>query len=88
MPAAARLGDLCLQPPRRTSPAVTASANVRINGRGALRVGDLFVKAPKGLAAVGSKTVRVNGRPLVRRGDALDCRAIVVTGSKNVTVGG
>ena len=58
-----------------TGPAVTASPNVFINGKPALRVGDTGVHSaccgPNTWVCVeGSARVRVNGIPLVRLGDA------------------
>ena len=67
--AVVRLGDICTGhncfPPR---PSVTASTNVSINGRGAVRVGDLWAphtcETTPGTQTGGSSTVFVNGLAL------------------------
>lgn len=96
MPAVARLNDSCsghgCWPPR---PNASASPNVRVNGRGAHRVGDGWqahtcIAIPQTHASVlasGSGTVNVNGRPLGRVGDAVACGSVVATGSGNVNAG-
>lgn len=96
MPGVARLGDSCTGhgcwPPRSN---VSASGNVRVNGRGAHRVGDGWAahtcpaipETHSSSLASGSGTVKVNGRPLGRIGDAVACGSSVATGSGNVSAG-
>lgn len=95
MPAVTRLGDLCsghgCWPPR---PSITASPNVLVNGRGAVRLGDGYAvhccKAAchPGNLAMGSSTVFVNGLNLGRIGDPVTCGSVVAQGSENVFAGG
>jgi uncharacterized Zn-binding protein involved in type VI secretion len=93
MPAAARKGDTgsghgCFPP----TPAITASADVFIDGIPALRQGDAIAPHacpntpphPRSVSA-GSATVYVNGRPLARTGDAIGCGGSVSAGSPTVT---
>lgn len=94
MSGAARKGDMhsghqCFSP----TPCTMASSNVKVNGKGAMRLGDQFQKhgCPKPHQVVlmtGSSTVLVNGRPFGRVGDMTACTATVITGSGNVIVGG
>lgn len=96
MPAVARLTDTCsghgCWPPR---PNVAASGNVRVNGRGAHRIGDAWgphtcpdiPETHASTLASGSGTVKVNGRPLGRVGDAIACGSVVASGSGNVNAG-
>lgn len=77
------------------TPCISASGNVIINGRGAMRKGDKFVihciPAPECHMPVlmkGSRTVKVNGRDAGRFGDPTACGARVMTGSGNVIIGG
>ena len=86
-------GKACC-PHNVTGPAITASPDVFINGKPALRVGD------KGIHALccgtntwkcikGSSTVSVNGKPLVRQGDTTQhCGGLgrMIEGSKDVFV--
>ena len=95
MPAVARIGDAnlthCSQPFM-----AQGSPNVRANGIGISRVGDLNTGhllpgvpiCPGHAAAIssGSSTVRINGRACGRVGDPT-CTA-VSQGSPNVVVGG
>lgn len=106
MPGASRLGDtsycgsdshgnLCC-PHSVSGPAVSASGNVLINGRGALRQGDSGVHS----ACCGpntwnttacSRTVFINGKGAVRQGDMTQhCGGTgsMQTGSQNVIIGG
>lgn len=60
--------------PDAQGPAITASNNVKVNGAGALREGDLGMHAAccgenTWKVEKGSSKVIVNGQPLVRRGD-------------------
>lgn len=84
-------GHSCYPP----SASVSASSNVLVNKKGALRVGDSYVPhcCPKPgchtpVQAKGSGTVIVNGKQLARLGDATACGAVVVSGSGNVLAGG
>jgi uncharacterized Zn-binding protein involved in type VI secretion len=90
MPPVTRLADVCTGHPRHPSrPVVTASSNVFVNGRGAVREGDLWSPHNHiGISIGGSGTVFVNGRRLCRQGDAIDCGSMVATGSSNVFAGG
>ncbi|MGV1828573.1 PAAR domain-containing protein [Agrobacterium vitis] len=95
MPAITRLGDIgsghaCHFPP---TPSIEASANVIINGRGAVRVGDAYgahacsscPEPSHGRAlAAGSPTVFINGQPAGRIGDAIDCGGATAEGSGDV----
>ncbi|WP_371920291.1 PAAR domain-containing protein [Pseudomonas sp. TKO14] len=87
MIAASRLGDshVCPLPGHGTTPIVTASSNVIINGMGAARVGDLC-----GCGAVittGFPSVLVNGRPLAHVGSLTSHGGSIVSGSGD-TFGG
>lgn len=103
MPSVCRLGDNALCPADShgkpccphvvVGPAVSASPDVIINGRGALRLGDDGVHAAccgpnTWKTAAGSPTVLVNGKPLVRLGDATShCggNGTMVTASSDVS---
>ena len=86
-------GNPCC-PHNVTGPAVTASPDVFINGKPALRVGDTGIHAvccgPNTWACIeGSAKVRVNGIPLVRKGDATrHCGGLgrMIDGSADVMV--
>ena len=95
MPAPTRLDDVgsghdCHFPP---SPAIAGSADVIINGKPAVRVGDAYAPHacptcpapvhPRKLAQ-GSPTIEINGRPAGRIGDAIDCGGTAQTGSGDV----
>lgn len=95
MPAITRLGDMgsghaCHFP---STPSIEASANVFVNGKGAVRLGDAYgphacTSCPepshsRALSA-GSPTVFINGRPAGRIGDAIDCGGTAADGSGNV----
>lgn len=109
MPEAARYGDrsLCLEDTHYNDccphynvkgPAVSASGNVMINGRGALRQFDkgqheepFCCGSNEWQATRGSGTVFINGLPAVRKGDATShCGGIgeIIEGSGNVLIGG
>lgn len=87
MIASSRLDDshVCPMPEHGTTPIVTASSNVIINGTGAARVGDVC-----GCGAVittGFPSVLVNGRPLAHVGSLTSHGGTLVSGSGN-TFGG
>lgn len=98
--AVVRLGDICtghLCFPPRTS--ITASTNVFINGKGAVRgtndsgPGDAWAvhvcdtDFHAGIQIGGSATVLVNGKPLARIADAINCGSFCAMGSTNVFAG-
>lgn len=96
MPGVTRLGDACTGhgafPPRNN---IEASANVIVNGKGAVRKGDAWDThcngvpvCHGGVAASGSGTVKVNGRDLIRIDDPVDCGSSVAGGSGDVFAGG
>ena len=90
-----RLGDISQCPHGATSPAVTGSPNVNVNGRPALRVTDQGVPTPccppLWIAVLGSTRVFINGLPAHRLGDE-DVHGggpgNLAEGSGNVNVGG
>jgi uncharacterized Zn-binding protein involved in type VI secretion len=95
-PAATRLGDnntghdAC--PP---VPLASASTNVFINGRGAGRLGDVYVvhscddhPPHADVIASGSSTVFINGIPAARIGDTVSLGGSVAEGSGDVFIGG
>lgn len=87
MIASSRLGDshVCPLPGHGTTPIVTASSDVLINGMGAARVGDAC-----GCGAVitsGFPSVLVNGRPLAHVGSLTSHGGSIVSGSGD-TFGG
>ena len=95
MPAAARLGDAGIP---HCSPynIASASADVKINGRGAARVGDVSAPhlrpgrpCPTHVAAItrGSSSVFINGRPAATVGSSLAGCTAVATGSADVIIG-
>ena len=95
MPAAARQGDAGIP---HCSPYViaSASADVKINGRGAARVGDVSAphlrparRCPVHVAAItrGSSSVFINGRPAATVGSPLAGCTAVATGSADVIIG-
>ncbi|WP_300101835.1 PAAR domain-containing protein [Flavobacterium sp.] len=91
---AARIGDQSTghdcHPPQI---AVKGSHNVKINGRGAMRVGDKFMvhccefECHPGFLEKGSSTVSINGIPAGRIQDAVGCGGSVATGSTDVLIG-
>ncbi|MFA6198945.1 MAG: PAAR domain-containing protein [Bacteroidales bacterium] len=92
--SAARIGDISTghdcHPPQI---AIKGSNNVKINGRGALRLGDKFsphcceFECHPGFLAEGSSTVTINGIPAGRIQDSIGCGGSVATGSSNVMIG-
>ncbi|MDE1463256.1 PAAR domain-containing protein [Spartinivicinus poritis] len=85
MPAATRLGDICTGhgcfPPR---PSITGSANVLINGRPAIKAGDMYMphgcpNCPPhpGSLAAGSSSVTINGSAAGRWGIVLAVEALL-----------
>lgn len=106
MPAQGRLGDksqipACAHgcpacPHPAIGPAVGGSANVFVNGRPALRVGDPGIHAAccgpnMWSAKSGSGTVKINGKGAHRMGDAdQHCGGMgkLIEGSADVNVGG
>ncbi len=104
MPGAVRLGDghagICDHgipdccPHGVAGVYVTASSDVIINGRGAVRVGDAVVHTCPhcgvGAAVTGSSTVFANGRAVHRVGDLVvypGGAGAAVTGSGDVIIG-
>lgn len=77
---------------------VSASGNVKVNGRGVVRKGDrssVHLKpAPRkcrphvSKVAKGSRSVKVNGRSVARRFDKMSGCTAIASGSSNVLVGG
>ena len=96
MPAAARQWDLGLI---HCSPWVMMSgaSNVKINGRGACRVGDGNIphlqptgdgcKTHTAKVFMGSKSVLINKKGAARVGDMLMLCTIIIDGSKDVVIG-
>lgn len=67
------------------------STNVRINGKGAVKIGDLVYPHPylgcgpdTSTLTTGSSKVRVNGQPAARLGDYYTPDNQITTGSPNV----
>lgn len=94
MPALSYLGANCTGHagfPGR--PSIAASGNVKVNGKGVLRVGDGFAPHCKksschpGTVVAGSGSVKVNGQPAARIADMLDCGSAIAQGSANVMAG-
>lgn len=96
MAQATRQGDNCTGhdacPP---SPLVEFSADVKINGLGAGRVGDHYAahgcvahSPHQDVISAGSSSVFINGRPAARRGDAVSIGGSVMEGSGDVFIGG
>ena len=92
--AVVRLGDICTGHfcfPPRTS--ITASTNVFINGKGAVRFGDAWsvhvcdTSFHAGVQIGGSETVNVNNRKLARIADAINCGSFCAMGSTNTFAG-
>jgi uncharacterized Zn-binding protein involved in type VI secretion len=95
MPAAARKGDAGV-PHCSGYTIASASGDVKINGRGAARQGDVSTghlrpgkKCPRHTASIsrGSSSVFINGRPAARVGDSLAGCTRVATGSADVIIG-
>jgi uncharacterized Zn-binding protein involved in type VI secretion len=94
MKAAGRTGDHSSCGPSGSGPAVTGSSNILINGRGALRVGDIGVtpsccESRQWSAEGGAPSVLFNGRRAHRRGDGVAHEAVgrLIFGSSNVVIG-
>lgn len=87
MIASSRLGDshVCPMPGHGTTPIVTASSNVIINGMGAARVGDVCVCGA--VITTGFPSVLVNGLPLAHLGSLSSHGGTLVSGSGD-TFGG
>lgn len=88
-----RAGDKCSghgsYPPRST---MTSSANVFVEGMGAVRMGDTWsphcdLEAHISSQVGGSKKVYINSLPSARIGDAVACGSVCVEGSETVTAG-
>jgi uncharacterized Zn-binding protein involved in type VI secretion len=90
MPGVVRLGDVSCGIDCPPTPAMECSPNVRVNGRGVVRVGDAFEAHCNHSRVVssGSPNVYVNGKPVCRIGDSLSCGDIVCEGSGSVIVNG
>lgn len=95
MPAAARQGDLGI-PHCSAYVIATGSGDVKINGRGAARRGDVSTPhllpgkiCPGHVAPIigGSSSVNINGRAAARVGDGLLSCTKVATGSGDVIIG-
>ena len=99
MSKAARLGDSCAgHGCFPSTPIVSGSSDVSINGKPAARKGDTVLlhgcSCPTtphiihGRSIVaGSSNVSINGKPAARVGDAIDCGGSVSEGSGNVFIG-
>ena len=95
MPPTGRLGDRSACPHQSTSPSITGSPNVNVDGKPALRVSDLGMPPPccpkPWVASKGSGTVFINGLPAHRLGDE-DLHAAgpgrLIEGSPDVNIGG
>lgn len=93
MPAS-RIGDFCTgHTGFSPCPALQGSKDVMLEGRGALRVGDMFSvhctpdECHSGRLARGSANVKVNGLPLGHIASPLDCGAMVLTGCSTIFAG-
>ena len=92
---AGRIGDYSSgHGPFVPQPSSSGSANVKINGIGAMNIDSAFpihcvgpVCHPSKMAA-GSATVMINGKPASRIGDSIDCGETLIMGSGNVLIGG
>lgn len=82
-------GHGCFPP---TQP-IQGSSNVRVNGFGAVRQGDMYSPhrckdvVHAGRKALSSSTVRVNSRPVHRASDGISCGDSAGRGSPNVRAG-
>lgn len=95
MAAAARVGDSGV--PHCSSYTIAqGSSDVKINGRGAARVGDFSTphlrpgrKCPPHVASItsGSSSVFINSRAAARVGSSLMSCTFVATGSSDVNIG-
>lgn len=98
MKGAVRVGDMSAGHAHCYEARLSAggSKNVKINGRGAHRVGDSWAvhgTCPDhdphgGTAASGCSSVLVNGKPLCGVGDSISCGDTMAMGSEDVMVGG
>lgn len=86
MPAVARIGDTS----SHGGEIISGSANVRANGIGVARVGDILACPIHGLRELveGSPNVLANGAGVVRVGDHAECGAEIIEGSPNVNANG
>lgn len=89
-----RLGDKSTghAPGYPPTPSLVASTNVKVNGLGAVRMGDKYQIHCFGSschvgAAVSSSSVYVNKKPVHRTGDPIDCGDTAGIGSTNVKAG-
>lgn len=83
MPAKARLGD----PSSHGGTIISASGDVRVNGIGVARTGDMHSCPQKGhgVTALSSGShIKGNGRPVIRVGDSAGCGATITSGSPSV----
>lgn len=93
---ATRQGDCCTGHDSCSPvPLVECSIDVKINGRGAGRVGDRYSThscishyAHQDIIVAGSATVFINGRPAARVGDPVSIGGTVRDGSGDVFIGG
>lgn len=98
MPGAVRLGDMSTGHPHcyPATPAVGASSDVIVNGRGQNRVGDAWQthgacedhSPHSGTSSSGSQNVIVNGKSACRIGDSISCGDTMATGSNDVIING
>jgi uncharacterized Zn-binding protein involved in type VI secretion len=90
MPGVTRYGDMSCGIDCPPTPAIECSSDVKVNGKGVVRVGDAFQPHCKHsrVVAKGSSSVYVNGRQVCRIGDLLSCGDKVCEGSDNVFAGG
>ncbi len=74
-------------------PAIMGSTNVFVNGRPAVRVGDMWavhfdlmgmLPPHPGVALMGSTRLLINSRPAVRMGDMINCMSIAMMASMDV----
>lgn len=80
MPAISRLGDTSTH----GGSIISASSNVKVNGLGVARNGDILqcpAHGPKPIAS--SAKNKVNGRSIVTVGCVAACGAVITTGSSN-----
>lgn len=87
-----RLGDKSLGHGYPPTPSLLASTNVKVNGIGAVRMGDKYQVHCVGPSchvgkAISGSTVKVNGLSVHRTGDPLDCGDTAGIGSPNVKAG-
>lgn len=83
MPAVARLGDTS----DHGGVIISASGNVKVNGIGIAREGDMHSCPLPGhgvTALISGSKNNANGRKIIRIGDTAGCGAVIVSGSSNV----